>query len=226
MNGQINIPEALESLETEGYMSLEMLAGNFLEDLRSVANDESSEKIYERKQGFEEFIRGNQQMDAFLDGVQSSFASSHRYDFTKSYTILRTVRKDSEVKEAYLTHYDSYFLTFVFPLHVPVGCGGELYLLPNKRKHPTGFLSDFMGKVESRTLRGKSQIDGIKEPARVQFNFQDQKPVVFLGDRCMHGNLPMSFKNSSESFRQTLLFHVGKPRFLTIGKLNEIIRRR
>jgi hypothetical protein len=127
------------------------------------------------------------------------------------YQVLRCLTGSSGQKHAFMFHYDSYIVTALVPIQIPVqGQTGDLLMYPNTRKIRSKYLFNAMDKVildnpvTQRILRacanGKSFAP--ERVALVPGNL-----YLFWGYRTIHTNEPCD----PDKVRATALFHYSNP---------------
>ncbi len=196
-------------------------------ELKKIFKQKKTKSGYVKDIVLGDFIFQSLEIKKLIKSIKEKIPANINYDFSSFYCIHRLIDSSNKNVETFLSHYDSYFLTIVFPINVDSSWGGELYLLPLNRKRPTNFLNDFLGKLQTLFLRKKSKVlKKIEEKEALVIDFQDSIPVSFLGDTCMHGNMPFNNTKFLNGTRSTVLFHIGRPKFFTIGKINEFLRSR
>ena len=149
-------------------------------------------------------------------------------NYKDKYFISRYI-KDGQSSEGYRGHFDSHFITIVLPVSIPDSNikykNGELFAIPNYRKHSSNEMLNIFQKIYYKKLNTrKTYLDLIDNGKAHVLNFKDYKPFIFYGYRTFHGNFPL-MESSSE--RLTFLCHLfdSSPR-VGIGKLLRIIRNR
>lgn len=128
------------------------------------------------------------------------------------YSITRIVGNSIRT-ENYKFHFDSHLFTLVTPIALPKGeekPNGELILFPKVRKEPRNEIINFIQKL---LYKKYSNYDAyrklLNKKESIEFNFQDNIPVLFLGRVSLHAN--HSFKLANNESRITLLTHFFDP---------------
>jgi len=129
------------------------------------------------------------------------------------YNVCRMV-SSSDSKESYRAHFDSHMFTVVSPMQIPyyedeAFKKGELILFPNIRNEPKNEYINFLQKLFFKIFANKIGFYFLKFFFDFEvFDFKDNIPILFLGRRSLHFNMP--FKNTGIP-RITLLTHVYDP---------------
>jgi hypothetical protein len=139
------------------------------------------------------------------------------------YQILRCLTGRSGLENSMFFHFDSYVLTLLVPIEVPLGkASGELILLPNIRGIRHWYVSNLIDKillenpVSQRILRGKAK----SHPERfVRIPLVPGNLYFFWGYRSIHTNAPCDV----DKIRATALFHYVDPH--SNSKLKRLLRR-
>jgi hypothetical protein len=144
------------------------------------------------------------------------------------YFISRHV-KPGQMSEGYRGHFDSHFITIVLPVKIPVmshaGQAGQLIVQAKARRHPKSEIENIVGKLLWKKYNNEKEYDRLlKSRKAIEVDFQDYRPLVFIGNTTFHGNRPLI---GSQESRLSMLCHLydTNPRF-GIGAVLRKIRRR
>ena len=127
------------------------------------------------------------------------------------YKITRVVGGDVS-SESFRFHFDSHLFTLVTPIYLPKKSNssenGELILFPRIRKNPQFEIINIIQKILFKKYLGYSGFNKLSNKySSFEFDFQDARPLLFLGRECLHGNKPFR----SDEKRITLLTHFFDP---------------
>ena len=111
-------------------------------------------------------------------------------------------------------HFDSHCFTLVMPVTIPSKIDesslGELIFFPNIRKFPSNEIANFFGKLFYKKYASKNGFNDLYQKKNsIKADFQDYKPLLFIGNTTLHGNLPVA--QIVNSHRLTLLSHFFDP---------------
>jgi hypothetical protein len=130
------------------------------------------------------------------------------------YQVLRCLAGRTQAKHAYLFHYDSYVLTALVPVIIPVegqeGMLGDFIFFPNTRKTRTSYLLNLVDKVlldnkiTQIILKWLVRSDLIKYD---KLKFVPGNVYFFWGCRSIHANEPCE----QNKIRSTAIFHFVDP---------------
>jgi hypothetical protein len=127
------------------------------------------------------------------------------------YHVLRCLSGQSGQKHAWMFHYDSYVVTALIPIQIPVeGKTGDLLMFPNTRKIRPAYLINAMDKVlldnplTQKFLRAWVERKRLK-PVRIRM--EPGNLYLFWGYRTVHTNEPCDI----DKVRATALFHFANP---------------
>jgi hypothetical protein len=127
------------------------------------------------------------------------------------YQILRCLTGRSSKNHSYIYHFDSYVVTFLIPIEMPVsGSRGDLLMFPNVRSLRSSYLYNAADKVildnpiTQFVLRAHNRF-GLKPPIRIKMVPGDA--YVFWGYRSIHTNEACD----AGQVRATALFHYANP---------------
>lgn len=143
------------------------------------------------------------------------------------YKITRVVGGDDS-SEFFRFHFDSHLFTLVTPIYLPdkknSSENGELILFPKIRKNPKFEIINILQKILFKKYSGYSGFNKLSNRySSYEFDFQDTRPLLFMGRECLHGNKPFR----SDEKRITMLTHFFDPSGnLAIGNLLRILRNR
>ena len=137
----------------------------------------------------------------------------YRGDISDQYHIARRVEPGNS-KEMYRAYFDSHLFTLMLPIRIPTanngGTAGDLIYFPNARNAPKTEFSNFFGKFYHKKYASKSGIEKFSvNRQRINDDFSDYKPLLFLGNTTLHTNRQVSSDCSSD--RLTLLAHFFDP---------------
>ena len=129
------------------------------------------------------------------------------------YHVCRLVRP-GDLSEGYRGHFDSHLFTLVTPIYIPnfenVINGGQLHYFPNLRKQPKNEFQNILGKALHKRHNSALGFEKLaKKKPRLIDDFQDYRPLLFLGNTTYHGNAPV--QSSSKENRLTILTHFFDP---------------
>lgn len=145
------------------------------------------------------------------------------------YNVCRLVRP-GDTSEGYRGHYDSHLFTLVTPINIPnfesVRRVGQLHYFPMARKQPRNEFQNILGKAYTKRFNSEEGFEKLaKLKVRVIDDFQDYRPLLFLGNTTLHGNSPIE-ANSNEN-RMTILTHFFDPSpKYGVGAIMRRLRRR
>lgn len=211
------LDQKLDELVSNGYCFLPPI--NNLIDINTLSKDiekEISTKVY---------ASGLKSQNNFCKefGI-SDILAPRLYDLAKRYYSFKGLVSDQyhiarKVKpglssEAYRGHFDSHCFTLVMPIKIPKietnNSLGELVFFPNVRKFPTNEMINICQKIYFKRYASKNGFDLLSNKTpKVVATFQDHRPLIFVGNRTLHGNLPVS--HITDSIRLTLLSHFFDP---------------
>lgn len=166
----------------------EAVRGSGLEEIASSSN-------------FEKLMHG------LYERTTGQLAPNQRY-----YQILRCLIGESGRRNSMIFHYDSYIITALFPIHIPiVGMAGDLLMYPNKRCIRDNYLINVIDKVlidnplSQHVLRAGS----LKESrlGSVRLKLRPGSVYFFWGYRSIHANEPCDV----DKIRATAVFHYANP---------------
>jgi hypothetical protein len=127
------------------------------------------------------------------------------------YHVLRCLSGQTGQKHAWMFHYDSYVVTALIPIQIPVeGKTGDLLMFPNTRNIRPAYLFNAMDKVlldnrlTQKLLRASVERNRLK-PVRIRM--QPGNLYLFWGYRTVHTNEPCDV----DQVRATALFHFANP---------------
>ena len=125
------------------------------------------------------------------------------------YFIARYV-KNGQSSEGFRGHFDSHFITIVLPVLIPSNGirleSGELLVVPKFRKIISNELINILQKAFFKRLNNKKSFKEFLTSGKGKlYDFLDQEPLIFYGNRTFHGNFPLS---QCDSDRITFLCHL------------------
>ena len=148
-------------------------------------------------------------------------------DKNSFYFISRVVKQGKE-SEAYRMHFDSHRFTIVVPLKIPQKHehSGDLIYFPNIKKESKSSIVNMIFKVFFKIFAFKMGAKILLSLFDYKLNnFQDYRPLIFLGRTTLHGNMPVS--KDADSERATVLLHFFDPDGSTgIGAIIRKLRNR
>lgn len=145
------------------------------------------------------------------------------------YNVCRLVRP-GDTSEGYRGHFDSHLFTLVTPINIPdfgtIRNGGQLHYFPNARRQPRNEFENIIGKAiykRHNSEKGFEKLGTLKK--KITDDFQDYRPLLFLGNTTFHGNSPIHLKANAN--RMTILTHFFDPSSkFGVGSILRKIRRR
>lgn len=207
----------LEELIENGYCFLPSIKN--IIDTKKISEDilnEISENVY--SENLEPQIKFSKDfgISSILAPRLKELALTHfNYmgDISDQYNIARKVNPGLSA-EAYRGHFDSHCFTLVTPITIPKKVDdsslGELVFFPNLRKSPSNEFINFFSKLYYKRYASKDGFNRLsKQSTKIIADFQDYKPLLFIGNTTLHGNLPVS--QIVDSYRLTLLSHFFDP---------------
>jgi len=134
-------------------------------------------------------------------------------DISNQYHIARRVDAGNSI-EKYRAHFDSHLFTLVIPLKIPVasadGSSGDLIFFPQARKSPSNELRNFVSKIYFKQFGSQKGLAKLScQKTHVLEDFQDCRPLLFIGNTTLHANKEVSLDCST--YRLTLLAHFFDP---------------
>lgn len=150
-------------------------------------------------------------------------------DLNDVYNVCRLVRP-GDTSEGYRGHFDSHLFTLVTPINIPnfenLEQGGQLHYYPKARKQPQLELQNIFGKIYHKKYNSEQGFKALsKKTERIIDDFQDYRPLLFLGNTTFHGNSPVDSKSGEN--RMTILTHFFDPSpKYGIGRILRTIRNR
>lgn len=227
-----DIDARLEQLVKEGAVKLpslkpfglELLASDISTEMGSATFKElgSTHKIF-----LETLLISKYLTPKLMDIARELF--SFKGDISSQYHISRKVEPGNS-KEMFRAHFDSHLFTMVLPIKIPNpiegGSAGELIYFPNARAMPKGEFENFIGKAYHKKYASKEGLEKFSIYHEKQVDdFRDYQPLLFIGNKTLHTNYPVSMGCSS--YRLTLLAHFFDPSpKYGIGSLLRILRNR
>lgn len=120
---------------------------------------------------------------------------------------LRCLTGNGGRRESLIFHYDSFVLTTIMPVCMPVsGERGDLLMLPNRRRLRHSYLRNLVDKVlvdnkwVQKYLKNRFAMD---DKAFTRIAMQPGHMYLFWGYRSLHTNLPVA----EDALRATAVFH-------------------
>ena len=211
-----DIDERLEELVNHGFVKLPSLESFNLDDLANDINAEMSGNTFaELGAKHDQFLR-QLCLDQFLVPKLYDIAKNimgYSGDISDQYHIARRVQAGNE-KEMYRAHFDSHLFTMVLPIRIPEsrsgGTSGDLIYFPKVRKAPKSEMANLAQKIYHKRFASKVGLEKFsKSHKQLTDNFQDYKPLLFIGNTTLHTNKQVSAGCST--YRLTLLAHFFDP---------------
>jgi len=211
------LDESLDQLISNGYCFLPSIKNEIDTNmLSSQILDEISDKVYssnlESHTSFcKEFGITDILAPKLYDLAKSNF--NYKGPLSDQYHIARKVNPGLS-SEAYRGHFDSHCFTLVMPVTIPSKTDesslGELIFFPNIRKSPSNEVANFFGKLFYKKYASKNGFNLLSQKKdSVKADFQDYRPLLFIGNTTLHGNSPVA--QIVDSYRLTLLSHFFDP---------------
>ena len=219
------------SLLSKGFTSLPQIKNDSISSEEIDILIASKDKIYTSGTDFHKKYILNNDIYTKLKPALNNIAQEYYKDnceFNDTYEITR-ITKGSQTSESYLGHFDSHLFTLVTPIVIPKTNSkesGQLIVFPKIRKEPRNELTNIIGKVFYKRYHSKEKFTQLMSNKKfVEFDFQDETPMLFLGRVTLHGN--RGFKEDMTSHRITLLTHFFDPSpKYGVGNILRIIRSR
>jgi len=211
------LDESLEQLIINGYCFLPSIKNvidtNFLS---AQILDDISDKVYSSNlESHINFCKESGITDILAPKLYNLAKSNFNYNgpISDQYHIARKVNPGLS-SEAYRGHFDSHCFTLVMPVTIPSKIDesslGELIFFPNIRKFPSNEIVNFFGKLFYKKYASKNGFDDLYQKKNsIKADFQDYRPLLFIGNTTLHGNLPVA--QIVNSYRLTLLSHFFDP---------------
>tara|TARA_B100000989_G_scaffold237804_1_gene184707 strand:- start:2794 stop:3513 length:720 start_codon:yes stop_codon:yes gene_type:complete len=211
-----NIDDSLDNLLEVGYAKLPNLKSFNLDYFSKIISEDTGSKTFkELGEGHKIFLK-ELEIDEFLTPKLYEIAKS-KFGFKGSlsdqYHIARKVVPGNS-KEMFRAHFDSHLFTIVFPIKIPKDPisekKGDLIFFPYARKKPITELNNLLGKLYFKRFASEKGIEKLsKKIEKKTDDFQDYRPLLFLGNSTLHTNFPVS--KFCDSYRLTLLSHFFDP---------------
>ena len=208
-----DIDTSLETLINTGSVKLPSLEGFNLDKVNQGILDDMDDNT---------FLELGKSHNSFLDILSINefltpklFEIAKKYfnfqgDILDQYHIARRVEPGNS-KEMYRAHFDSHLFTMVLPIQIPLpgsssGSAGDLIYYPNARKTPANEISNILGKAYHKRFASKEGLEkfSLNHEGKTD-NFNDYRPLLFIGNTTLHTNKPVTPCCSSS--RLTLLAH-------------------
>lgn len=130
------------------------------------------------------------------------------------YQVLRCLAGATQAKHAYLFHYDSYVLTALVPIIIPVegeeGLRGDFILFPNTRKIRSSYLLNLADKIVLDNKLTQLVLKWLVRANLIKYDkvkFTPGNVYFFWGCRSIHANEPCE----QDRIRSTAIFHFADP---------------
>jgi len=215
-NYWIDIDKRLEELVNNGFVKLPSLKIFQLDDLADKINAEMNGSTFVELCSSHNLFLQQLCIDQNLTPKLHQIARNilgYRGEISNQYHIARRVEAGN-TKEMFRAHFDSHLFTLVLPIKIPKPndgkVTGDLIYFPKARKEPKSEIGNFIGKISYKRFASKSGIDKFSESHhKLTDDFQDYKPLLFIGNTTLHTNKMVS--SECESYRLTLLAHFFDP---------------
>ena len=228
-----DIDERLEQLTTNGFVKLPSIKDWDLKKyFKKISEDMNGKTFAESVDSHKDFLN-DFEIDKYLTPKLFSLSKklfSYKGNYENQYHISRRV-EPGNAKEMYRAHFDSHLFTLVIPLKIPEsnetnGSVGDLIYIPNARSSPSNEIFNFFGKLFYKRYASKEGIEKLSNKKKLyKDNFNDYKPLLFLGNSTLHTNMPVS--SDCTSSRLTLLAHFFDPSpKYSVGGILRLIRKR
>jgi len=127
------------------------------------------------------------------------------------YQVLRCIKGETGLNQAYFFHYDSYVVTALLPIIIPPsGNKGNLLIKANRRPVRASYLRNLVDKLIVDNPLAQIWFRRIARTPRIGFSEVEIVPgnlYFFWGYRSLHANEPCDPKQ----IRATALFHFADP---------------
>jgi hypothetical protein len=123
--------------------------------------------------------------------------------------VLRCLFGRQGLEHAYYFHYDSYLLTILVPIAIPIeGKTGDLLMFPNRRKTRKSYFFNMLEKVifELPPTQKILKMIAMRTGKAVRLKMEPGSIYLFNGDRSLHANEECDV----DKLRSTLLFHYAE----------------
>lgn len=212
-----DIDSMLIELIRNGWVKLPSLTEFGLEDYfvkisKDMEGKTFAELVDGHKSLLEEIGVGECLAPRLLDIAQKIYG--YKGELNNQYHIARRVEPGNS-KEMYRAHFDSHLFTLVLPIKIPEttskgGAVGDLIYYPHARATPKNEVINFLGKAYYKRFASKAGLDKLSKHRTPFFdNFQDYRPLLFVGNTTLHTNKPVSVDCLNP--RLTLLAHFFDP---------------
>ena len=145
------------------------------------------------------------------------------------YNICRLVRP-GDLSEGFRGHFDSHLFTLVTPINIPnfksIEKGGQLHYFPKARNQPNNEMNNIFLKAIYKKYNSEKGFDKLSlRKHRFIDDFQDYRPLLFIGNTTFHGNAQV--QADSNDNRMTILTHFfdTSPKY-GVGAIMRNLRRR
>ncbi len=222
----------LDELMQNGFVKLPSLECFKIDKLAININSEMSGRTFlELGSNHNSFLRQlciEENLTPKLYKIARNFLG-YRGEISNQYHIARRIEAGN-VREMFRAHFDSHLFTMVLPIKIPMlnngASVGDLIYFPNARRSPRSEIGNFIGKISHKRFASKEGIENFAEKnKKLTDNFQDYKPLLFMGNTTLHTNKQVSAE--CESYRLTLLAHFFDPSpKYGVGGLLRLLRNR
>ena len=150
-------------------------------------------------------------LPALLDLADAEF--NVRPNTADVYNVCRLVRP-GDTSEGFRGHFDSHLFTLVTPINIPdfedVTLAGQLHYFPKSRNQPFSEIRNVIEKAYFKKYNSAAGFDKLAQNKnRIIDDFNDYRPLLFLGNTTFHGNAPV--QASCNESRMTILTHFFDP---------------
>lgn len=227
-----DIDSRLDILLSQGFVKLPSLSEFSLEIVaEDISNDMGDSTFKELCSPHENFLK-NLGVEEFLTPKLFKLAKNifgFEGNSSNQYHVSRKVEPGNS-KEMFRAHFDSHLFTMVLPINIPKpmnnGSAGDLIYFPNAREFPKTEISNFIGKLYHKRFASKEGINKLSLKRKMfTENFNDYRPLLFIGNRTLHTNKQVS--SDCSSYRLTCLAHFFDPSpKYGVGSILRMIRSR
>ena len=211
-----DIDERLNDLINNGFVKLPSISQFLLDDLsQNIADEMNGATFSELSKSHSIFLK-NLEIEKYLTPKLFDIADHHfayKGSISNQYHIARRVDPGNS-REMYRAHFDSHLFTLVLPIKIPKpldsGTAGDLIYFPKARKSPKNEIHNFIGKAAYKKFASRKGIENFsKIRSKEVDNFDDYKPLLFLGNTTLHTNKQVT--SDCSDYRLTLLAHFFDP---------------
>lgn len=160
--------------------------------------------------GLDVFGRSDSAFRALTDRVYE-LGTGQKAPAVDYYRIMRCLTGHSAAEHSYVFHYDSYVLTILLPIEIPVtGQTGDLVMIPNTRGIRSSYGRNLLDKLALDNKATQWVLRSLHSNKRLPITRLRLVPgsaYFFWGYRSIHTNEPCD----AGSVRATALFHFANP---------------